>query len=170
MYITETTEKVKQLIENLEEKSDKEKMQFLLYISECLINNQINSKNLINPMLVEDDEVNIFNMQSINITDGFELIFLQSNMTIYNSINQEEKIYEENGNIYGIEYKETIKKIISEFEDLSFNEKLDILSEIFIRYDNNTYFNENISKQKLNFNYTGFDLAYRIKQFKKSLF
>lgn len=53
-------------MENLEEKSDKEKMQFLLYISECLINNQINSKNLTNPMLVEDDEANIFNMQSIN--------------------------------------------------------------------------------------------------------
>lgn len=91
-------------------------------------------------------------------------------MTIYNSINQEEKIYEENGNIYGIEYKETIKKIILEFDNLSFNEKLDIIGEIFIRYDNNTYFKENISNPKLNFNYTGFDLAYRIKQFKKSLF
>ena len=36
MYITETTEKEKQLIENLEEKSDKEKTQFLLSISEFL--------------------------------------------------------------------------------------------------------------------------------------
>ncbi len=76
----------------------------------------------------------------------------------------------ENGNIYGIEYKENIKKIISEFENLSFNEKLDILGEIFIRYANNTYFKENISNQKLNFSYTRFVLAYRIKQFKKSLF
>lgn len=76
----------------------------------------------------------------------------------------------ENGNIYGIEYKENIKKIISEFENLSFNEKLDILGEIFIRYANNTYFKENISNQKLNFSYTRIVLAYRIKQFKKSLF
>ena len=42
MYITETTENVKKLIEELENKNDITKLKFLIYIFGLLNNNQIN--------------------------------------------------------------------------------------------------------------------------------
>ena len=41
MYITETTENVKKLIEELEKKDDINKLKFLIYIFGLLNNNQI---------------------------------------------------------------------------------------------------------------------------------
>ena len=75
-------------------------------------------------------------------------------------------IYEDNGNVIGIEYSDEDKKIASEFEKLSFNEKLDIFSEIVIRYDNETYFNEKITMLTFDSNSNGFDFAKRIQDFK----
>lgn len=55
MYITETTENVKKLIEELEKKDDITKLKFLIYIFGLLNNSQINDKNEANPDLVEDE-------------------------------------------------------------------------------------------------------------------
>lgn len=56
------------------------------------------------------------------------------------------------------------KKLASEFEKLNFNEKLDVFSEIVIRYDNETYFEEKLTFVTLTFdsNSNGFDFAKRI--------
>ena len=56
MYITETTENVKKLIEELENRNDITKLKFLIYIFGLLNNNQINDKNEANPDLIEDEE------------------------------------------------------------------------------------------------------------------
>ena len=45
MYITETTDNVKKLFEELEIKTDEQKLKFLIYVFGLLNNNQINDKN-----------------------------------------------------------------------------------------------------------------------------
>ena len=60
MYITETTENVKKLIEEIENKDDITKLKFLIYIFGLLNNNQINDKNEANPDLIDDNDIRIF--------------------------------------------------------------------------------------------------------------
>lgn len=75
--------------------------------------------------------------------------------------------YLENNNIYGVDYLiDNSGKIISEFEKLNYNEKLDIISEIIIRYDNETYFNEKITVLNFGSNLNGFDIAKNIQNIK----
>ena len=64
MYITETTENVRNLWKQLEAQDDLSKLKFLIYIFELLNNNQINDKNEANPNLIEDDII-IFNLENI---------------------------------------------------------------------------------------------------------
>ena len=87
---------------------------------------------------------------------------------VYKEKTKTNKIYEDNGNVFGIEYSDDDNKLASDFEKLSFNEKLDVFSEIVIRYDNETYFEEKLTFVTLTFdsNSNGFDFAKRIQDFK----
>ena len=62
MYITNTTEDVKKLIEELERRNDICKLKFIIYVFNLLNNNQVNDKNELNPDLLEDDNLKIFNL------------------------------------------------------------------------------------------------------------
>ena len=64
MYITETTENVRNLWKQLEAQDDLSKLKFLIYIFGLLNNNQINDKNEANPNLIEEDII-IFNLENI---------------------------------------------------------------------------------------------------------
>ena len=166
MYITNTTDNVRELIEELEQKDDLSKLDFLIYIFGLLNNNQINNKNEANPDLVEDDDMKILSMEAIGLPNNYCNILLQYFVMVYKVKTNINNIYEDNGNVIGIEYSDEDKKIASEFEKLSFNEKLDIFSEIVIRYDNETYFNEKITMLTFDSNSNGFDFAKRIQDFK----
>ena len=64
MYITNATEKTRMVMDEVLLKlSDESKMKLLLYLFSELNHNQINSKNAINPDLVEDDDIVIFNLE-----------------------------------------------------------------------------------------------------------
>lgn len=58
------------------------------------------------------------------------------------------------------------KNLISKFESLSFNEKLDMFSEIIIRYDNETYFKYKITILTFDSKSNGFDIAKIIQEYK----
>ena len=165
MYITETTEKVKELFNELNEQDNITKMRFILYIFNLLNNNQINNKNEANPDL-EDDELIIFNFSSIGLPSDYCLAFLFYNTFVYNKLVGNKEAYEDNGVILGINYNDTDKKLISKFEKLDFNEKLDIFSEIIIRYDNETYFDEKITMLSFDDELNGFEIAKLIQKFK----
>ena len=60
----------------------------------------------------------------------------------------------------------TDKEFASKFERLDFNEKLDVFSEIIIRYDNETYFNEKTLVLSLDSKLSGYDIAKQIQNFK----
>ena len=136
MYITETNENVKKLFEKIDELKDVNKLKFLIYIFGLLNNNQINDKNDANPDLRQDNDINIFTFSSLGFSENANTIFLQYLVMIYNILTSSKDAYEDNGNVLGIKIDEIDKNIASDFEKLSFNEKLDVFSEIIIRYDN----------------------------------
>ena len=164
MYITETTENVRNLWKQLEVQDDLSKLKFLIYIFGLLNNNQINDKNEANPNLIEDDII-IFNLENIGFSLNAGTMLLQHFMMLYNNITKTNSIYEDNGNVIGLEYNENECEVISGFEKLTYNEKLDIFKELFITYDNNTYFKNDLNVF-LNSKMSGFDIAQKIEQFK----
>lgn len=169
MYITDTSNKVKELFEKLESMDDIKKLEILMSIFNLINNNQINNKNEENPDLVEDNDLIIFNMESIGFTPNYCTIFLQYNLMEYNLINENSKLYENNGNILGFKYNNDVKEFVSAFEKLSFNDKLDMIAEIIIRYDNETYLSNNKTHAILDGERSGFDIAREIKKLKQSL-
>ena len=166
MYITDTTENVRKLIEELEQKDDVNKLKFLIYIFGLLNNNQINDKNEENPNLIEDEDMKIFSLELLGMSANANTIFLQYLVMLHNMLTNSKEVYEDNGNVIGVKYSEDDKKIASQFEKLTFNEKLDIFSEIIIRYDNETYFNKKITMITFDSQSDGFALANLIQKMK----
>lgn len=164
MYITDTTNKVIELFNDIENIEDISKIKFILYTFERFNNNQINDTNEINPDLIDNENLNIFNMELLGFPSNYCTIFLEYNVMLYQQILQTKDVYEDNGNIIGIEYDKTESKIISDFEQLSYNEKLDIFSELFIRYDNETYFKNKITMMTFDSKRNDFELAREIKK------
>lgn len=166
MYITETTENVKKLIEELEKKDDITKLKFLIYIFGLLNNSQINDKNEANPDLVENDDIKIFTLDMVGLSENACTILLEYFVMLYNGLTNTKDAYEDNGNVLGIVYDKEDKKLDSKFEKLDFNEKLDVFSEIIIRYDNETYFDKKLTIISFDSKSSGFDIAKMIKNYK----
>ncbi len=166
MYITETTDNVMNLIGGIEKQNDVSKLKFLIYIFGLLNNDQINDKNEANPNLTEDD-IEIVNLESLGLSPNAGTILLQYFAMLYNNITKTKDAYENNGNIFGIDYTDEEKKLNSQFEKLDFNEKLDVFSEIIIRYDNETFFNKRITMMTFSSELSGYDLARVINSLKK---
>lgn len=166
MYITETTENVKKLIEELEKKDDITKLKFLIYIFGLLNNSQINDKNEANPDLFENDDIKIFTLDMVGLSENACTILLEYFVMLYNGLTNSKEAYEDNGNVLGIVYDKEDKKLDSQFEKLDFNEKLDVFSEIIIRYDNETYFDKKLTIISFDSKSSGFDIAKMIKNYK----
>lgn len=166
MYITETTDNVRKLMEEIEHQEDISKLKFLIYIFGLLNNNQINDKNEANSDLMEDNNVKIFNLESIGLPFNACIVLLQYFVMLYNGITNTKDIYEDTGNIIGVAYSSEEKTLLAKFEKLGFNEKLDIFSEIIIRCDNETYFKSNIVIPMFDSTSNGYAIAKRIKSLK----
>lgn len=166
MYITETTDNVRKLMEEIEHQEDISKLKFLIYIFGLLNNNQINDKNEANPDLMEDNNVKIFNLESIGLPFNACTVLLQYFVMLYNGITNTKDIYEDTRNIIGVAYSSEEKTLLAKFEKLGFNEKLDIFSEIIIRCDNETYFKSNIVIPMFDSTSNGYAIAKRIKSLK----
>ena len=166
MYITETTENVKKLIEELEKKDEITKLKFLIYIFGLLNNSQINDKNEANPDLFENDDIKIFTLDMVGLSENACTILLEYFVMLYNGLTNTKDAYEDNGNVLGIVYDKEDKKLDSQFEKLDFNEKLDVFSEIIIRYDNETYFDKKLTIISFDSKSSGFDIAKMIKNYK----
>ena len=167
MYITNTTEDVKKLIEELERRNDIYKLKFIIYVFNLLNNNQVNDKNELNPDLLEDDNLKIFNLEAIGLSPNACTILLQYFAMIYNGMTNSKDAYEDNGTIMGITYSKEDQNIVSQFEKLDYNEKLDVFSEIIIRYDNETFFDERTLVLSFGSELDGFNITKMIKDFKE---
>ena len=132
MYITETTETVKKLIEEIENKDDITKLKFLIYIFGLLNNNQINDKNEANPDLIEDNDIKIFTLDMAGLSENACTILLEYFVMLYNGLTNTKDAYEDNGNVLGIIYNDEDIKLDSQFEKLDYNEKLELAKKIAI--------------------------------------
>ena len=165
MYITNNTDNVRELIKELELKGDINKLKFIIYIFGSLSNNQINEEDEINPNLIDKD-IKIFTLNLVGVSLDATTMFLEYLVMLYNNLTNINNAYIDNGNVIGITYDKDDKSIISKFENLSFSEKLDVLSETIIRYDNETYFTKIIPNLSLSSKFSAFDIANFIQDYK----
>lgn len=129
MYLKNTSNDVKKIMEKIGELDKINKLKFITYILNLWNNNQINSLNEINPDLLDDSiDINIFNPSSIGYPDLVKIL-----KEYWNHFYQ----------IYRFYLKE-YKDLITLFERLSFKEKKDILSEIFLHLEHDELLLDNI--------------------------
>lgn len=129
MYLRNTSNVVKDLIEKVSEFDNVNKMKFIIYILDLWDKNQINSLNETNLDLLDDSiDINIFNPSSI------EEYYLVNQIKEYWNIKY--KLYQ----LYPKEYK----VLIPLFEKLSFKEKIDVLIELFLILEHDELLPDNI--------------------------
>ena len=129
MYLRNTSNEVKDLIERVNDLDKENKMKFIIYILDLQDKNQINNLNETNPNLLDDYiDVNIFNPSS---TQEYYLV------------NQIKEYWNAKYNLYQL-YPEKYKVLIYLFEKLSFKEKIDVLAELFLTLDHDELFPDNI--------------------------
>ena len=166
MYITNTTDKVREFFEELLEQKDYTKLKVLIYVLNALYNNQINNKGIANSDLTEED-IEIFKYSSVGLDDELVFALLAYLVAVYNLTDIGKDVYLDDNNVVGMKYDKNEEEILSKYEKMTFNEKLDILSELLIRYDNFTYFEERITFITLGSDISGFDIAKLIQDYKK---
>ena len=166
MYITNTTDKVREFFEELLEQKDYTKLKVLIYVLNALYNNQINNKGIANPDLTEED-IEIFKYSLVGLDDELVFALLAYLVAVYNLTDIGKEVYLDDNNVFGMKYDKNEEEILSKYEKMTFNEKLDILSELLIRYDNFTYFEERITFITLGSDISGFDIAKLIQDYKK---
>lgn len=168
MYISNVGEDVSKLFSYIEKLNDESKLKVLIYILNIINNNQINDRNETNPELLLDDDLKILKFSFIGLNDNHCEIFIKYLISVYSIMNKYDKVMYIENNVEGLVYTEEEKIIIYKFENLSFNDKLDIIRELFIRYDNETYFKNKITMVTFNSKLDGFDIANNILKFKES--
>lgn len=130
MYLRNTSNEVKGLIEKINELDNENKMKYIIYILDLWHKNQINSLNETNPDLLDD---------SININ-----IFNPSCIGEYYLANQIKEYWNIKYKIYQL-YRKEYKVLISLFEKLSFKEKIDVLIELFLTLEHDKLLPYNIN-------------------------
>lgn len=165
MYITNVTDDVRILFESLDKVDDYNRLNFLLYTFNSLNINQINNKNEANPNLIEDDDLIVFNFDNIGYSNEVCDIFVHY-LVMVNNIISDDKLYIDCDNVIGLNYD---NRIISSFEKLNFIEKIDVISELIIRYDNKTYFNEQLEVVSFDSESSGYDIAHLINKYKDKI-
>ena len=157
MYLN-TTDKVKKLYDRFEQLGTKDWIKFTIYILDKL-NNLINERNEVNPSTTDED-FDIFNFETfgMNINDGLEIIYYLINM-LKDYVN-ENIVY--SNHLIIVNYDD-IKELLSKFEKLSFKEKIDVVEELLIRYDNNTLLEDREFIIKLP------DIIYNIEFYKQKI-
>lgn len=168
MYITDTTENVKEIFKNIEKSKDIFKIKFLIYILNQLNNNQINNENNINPNLYDDKDLIIFSSYDCGLSNDMINDLIYQNITLYNKFVGKTELYENHGNVLGLDFDDTEIGILTMYESLDFMEKIDVLSELFVRYDNFTYYEGKYDNLTFSSDVTGFEVARIIKEYKKS--
>jgi len=151
MYI-ESSNKVKELFCEYDDLKLEEKISSLIYVFNSFGNNQINSLNEYNLDKLDSD-VDIFNLNIL----GFPNDLIDIIIDYLKYLLKHKKIKSENRN-----------KFLSRYEKLNFVEKIDVITEIIIRMDNETLIDD-VWFPRLDNKLSGFDIALIIKEYKNNL-
>lgn len=151
MYI-ESSNKVKELFCEYDDFKLEEKISSLIYVFNSFGNNQINSLNEYNLDKLDSD-VDIFNLNIL----GFPNDLIDIIIDYLKYLLKHKKIKSENRN-----------KFLSRYEKLNFVEKIDVITEIIIRMDNETLIDD-VWFPRLDSDLSGYDIALIIKEYKNNL-
>ena len=129
MYLKNISNEVKGLVLKINELDKENKLKFINYIFDLWDKNQINSLNEVNTNLLDDGiDIEIFNPSSID----YRYLVIE----IKEYWNHKYNLYR----LYPKEYKE----LISLYERLSFQEKKDVLAELFLILEHDESLPDNI--------------------------
>ena len=138
MYLKNTSNEVKELIDKIRKLDNENKLKFISYIFNLWDRNQINSLNEVNPNLLDDNiDIVIFNPSSIDYP---------------NLVNEIKEYWNYKYKLYCF-YQNEYKELISLFERLSFKDKKNILIELFLILEHDELLPGNID---------GYEIARRI--------
>lgn len=167
MYITKTTKKVYELFDRYDELSDIDRIEICIILFEEWNNKLINEKNEINPMNTDEDyEIFTPSIAGLNENIG-HLIADMFFATMNNSLEIKKQLVEDNYLL--MELNEESKKWISQFEKLSYIEKIEIIEELIIRYDNETIIEAFNGIPKINTFINGYEVVSIIEKYKNKL-
>ena len=107
----------------------------------------------------------ILRFERIELTNNTCDILLQFFAMAFRELYKENVQYVDN-HFIGLDYDEKDKIILSQFEKLSYNEKLDVISELVIRYNNNSMFKNQEIHIPFNDDVDGFEWARLIQKLK----
>ena len=120
---------IKNLIESLDNLEKKEQIKFICYVLDSWDNNLINSLNTCNPDL-EDTNIEIFNPLLIGYSNN-----LIKDIKCYLNYNY---------NSFYRFYQKGIEDVLSNFEKLSYEDKIIFLKELFLFLEQNNLLPDNI--------------------------
>lgn len=133
MYLKNTSNEIKELIDKIRELDNENKLKFISYIFNLWDRDQINILNEVNPNLLDDSiDIEVFNPISI----GYSYL-----------INEIKQYWNYNYKLYRL-YPKEYKELISIFERLSFKEKKDTLAELFLILEHDELLSDNIDSLK----------------------
>ena len=138
MCLQNISNKVEGLGLKIDELDKENKLRFINYIFDLWDKNQINSLNEVNPNLLDDSiDIEIFNPSSIDYP------YL---------VNEIKEYWNYKYNLYRL-YPKEYRKLIPVFERLSFEEKKDVLIELFLVLEHDKLLPDSID---------GYEIAKRI--------
>ena len=138
MYLNNMSDEVKELVLKINELDKENKLKFIDYIFNLWDRNQINSLNNDNPNLLDDSiDIEIFNPSSI----GYHYLVIEI-----------KEYWNYTFNLYRL-YPKEYEELIPVFERLSFEEKKDVLAELFLILEYDELLPDNID---------GYEIARRI--------
>lgn len=141
MYLKNTSNEVKELIDKIHKIDNGNKLKFISYILDLWDKNQINSLSEVNPSLLDDSiDMEIFNPSSID----YHYLVIE----IKEYWNYKYSLYR----LYPKKYKE----LIPVFEKLPFKEKKDVLAELFLILEHDELLPDSID---------GYEIARRILKY-----
>lgn len=162
MYI-KTNNYVIDFFSKFEKEKNIKKLEFMVYIIDSIKNDLVNEKNIVNINLI-DEEVNVFNFKTIGYMNNEEDNLIEYLLSVFSretglSITHDNSV---------INYDfDNVSEYIFLFERSTFFEKLDVIAELFIRYDYDTLFNNEY--MSIFPNISGYDFANNIKGYIDSL-
>lgn len=166
MYLSNTSNKVKDLFERLEEFKNTTKFEVCIYLFEEWNNGLINEKNETNPSATDED-FEIFKPTNVGLSEHFAhsigtlLLGIMNNFTEANQ--------QLTDDLLTINLDDDAKQWVSTYEKLDFSEKIDVIGELLIRYDNEELF-EGLYHFPVLSEDDGFNVALNIKDYKSRIF
>jgi len=167
MYITKTTKKVYELFDIYDELDDINRVEICIILFEEWSNKLINELDEINPSATDED-YEIFSPTILGLNENVghlisELLFA----TMNNSLKEKKQIIDDN--YLSLNIEEESKKWISKFEQLSYIEKIEVIEELIIRYDNETMIEAFNNFPKIHNTLNGYQIAASIDNYKNKI-